>query len=102
MKLFNKVIAVVPAMLLLVSCATEGQARFWTHASLSETQRQQEFDRCMGVATEAEKEYLAANTRSSMNSSSWVMRDLSLQSRAKTLRDETLENCLQSAGFSRR
>jgi hypothetical protein len=102
MKLLNNVIAVVPAMFLLVSCATEGQARFWTHPSLSETQRQQEFDRCMGVATEAEKEYLAATTTGAMNSFGPYVQDLRQQTRAKTQRDETLASCLQSAGFSRR
>jgi hypothetical protein len=92
----------VPALLLLVSCASSGSsANGWTNTSLGEAQRQQVLDRCLEQARAAETTYYDEHSRGDANSASPFINNLKVRQRSVAARSQSYEACLLAAGFSR-
>lgn len=88
--------------MLLAACASNSVTPdAWTHATLSDAQRQQQSDQCMQQAVAAEKAYFDANARGSANATVPFINNLKVRQRAMGERTSTFESCMQSAGFTR-
>ncbi len=93
---------VLPVLLLLVSCSnTSGTASAFTHAGLSEAQREQQGKQCLEQATAAESDYYAKNTKGEANALSPFINNLKVRQRSMAVRNESFDACMQAAGFSR-
>jgi hypothetical protein len=89
----------LPALLLLASCTSSGNA--WSHASLAEAQQQQQLNTCNEQGIAAEKTYYAANSRGDANSASPFINNLKVRQRSIAARTDAYEACLLAAGFVR-
>lgn len=92
---------VLPALLMLVSCAGAGSASSgWTHAGLDEGRRQQEIDKCTVQAKAAEDAYYEQNAKLGTNSSTSLINNLKVRQTGMRLRNEAQVECLLAAGFT--
>ena len=92
----------VPALLLLVACgSTSNTANAWSNASLDDTRRQQETDRCTMQSKAVEDDYNTRNSRIGTNSSTSLINNLKVRQTAMRMRNESFAECMQAAGFTR-
>lgn len=90
-------------MLAMLAACTVGNGGNgpWRHAGLSETQQQERMLACQRQSAAIEQDYIAANSRGGVNSSSPVINNLNVRQRALAERNRSYEQCLQDAGFTR-
>jgi hypothetical protein len=91
---------VLPALLLLTSCANNGGSK-WTHASLDAARQEQQMRSCNEAAIAAEKAYYAGNSRGEANSASPFINNLKVRQRSVATRTATYDECMLTAGFAR-
>lgn len=98
-----KSLLAIPVLSLLASCAGTGAgANAWTHASLDDVRRQQEFDRCTTQAMAVEDSYTEENAKVGTNSNTSLITNLKVRQTGMRMRNEAFEQCMQTAGFTRR
>lgn len=84
---------------LLAGCSTGGSGA-WTHAGLSDTQRQERMLECQRQSAEVEARYVEDNSRGGVNTTTPLINNLKVRQRALALRNESYEQCLREAGFT--
>lgn len=101
MKATSGIIIVLGMATMLTACSNTGGTGPWTNAGLSDTQRQERMLACQQQSAALEQDYIEKNTRGGVNTTTPFINGLKVRQRALALRNDSYEQCLREAGFTR-